>query len=105
MLNGSLVILDCIADGSPPPNITWLLDMVPVNLTAGSFEQLVNGSLVVVEAREDTVGFFTCVADNGVGTSWATVQVDVVVNVEDIGEGGSEGREGMCELASKEVYL
>ena len=76
--NGSMLTLDCVATGNPLPNITWLLNMEPVNLTTDIYQQLPNGTLVVTLAREDTVGLFTCVADNDLGVSQATVEVDVV---------------------------
>ena len=82
MGNGSSFLLDCVAEEDS--NVTWLLNMAPVELGEGDYEQLENGSLLVVEAREDTVGFFTCVADNGLTRSKATVQVDVVEIVEEI---------------------
>ena len=78
VLNGSSFLLDCLASGAPPPQLQWLLNMAPVNLSEGSFQQLENGSLLVLEAREESVGFFTCVADNGVGRSKVTVLVDIV---------------------------
>ena len=77
VFNGSDFILDCVADGSPPPTITWLLNMWPVDLTSGSYEVFDNGSLLVMEAGEDTVGLYTCVADNGYGRTEITVAVDI----------------------------
>ena len=82
VVNDSLVTLDCIAEGSPHPNISWLLNMEPVDLTLDSFEQLENGTLVIVEVDEDTAGFYTCVADNGRGISQITVQVDAIPRSE-----------------------
>jgi len=60
--------------------------MDPINVTAGDFVQL-NDSLMVLMASEETVGFFTCVADNGIGTSQSTVQVDLLIE-EESGEHG-----------------
>ena len=82
VLNGSSFLLDCVASGAPPPQLEWLLNMEAVNLSAGSFQQLENGSLQVLEAREDSMGFFTCVADNGVGRCEVTVQVVLIEEQE-----------------------
>ncbi len=78
VFNGSDFILDCIVGGAPPPNITWLLNWVPVDLASGSYEVLGNGSLLVMEARGDTVGFYTCLADNGIGVSKSSVRVEIM---------------------------
>ena len=93
LLNGSMVTLDCVSAGSPAPNITWLLNKAPVQLGEGDYEQLENGSLLVVEAREDTVGFFTCVAENLFGHSEVTVLVEVVEEyIEPSNNTGEMGR-------------
>ena len=91
VLNGSRFLLDCVASGAPPPDVRWLLNMEPLNVTeVESFEQLDNDSLLVLEAGEGTVGFFTCVADNGVGSSKVTVLVEIVSELllEDSDGGG-----------------
>ncbi len=83
--NGTEFTLDCVAEGSPPPVVQWLLNREPVNLTdGGNFQQLDNDSLVVAEAGEATAGFFTCVADNEFGHSEVTVFL--VVTEEDLAE-------------------
>jgi len=82
--NGNLFTLNCIASGNPPPTILWLLNIEPINMKAGDFVQL-NDSLMVLMASEETVSFFTCVADNGVGTSQSTVQVDLLIDRGGVG--------------------
>lgn len=76
--NGSQFSLDCVAEGSPFPTVSWFLNMEPVNLTTGDFQQLENNTLRVPVPQEDTVGFFTCMADNDISISRTTVQVDLL---------------------------
>ena len=73
-----MLMLECVAEGNPTPTVTWLLNRVPVNLTDNSFQLLDNNSLLVSEASQDTVGLYTCIAENGFATSSASAQVDVV---------------------------
>ncbi len=82
--------------GAPPPNITWLLNWVPVDLASGSYEVLGNGSLLVMEARGDTVGFYTCLADNGYGLAEITVTVTLreTMATNNTGTGGKGIRGG-----------
>ena len=76
--NGSSGTLDCVASGQPMPNISWLLDSETLDINSAGVELHGNGSLTITEASLDTVGLFTCVADNGFGLSEFTVLVDVV---------------------------
>lgn len=87
---GSQLQLDCQADGSPSPNITWLLDFEPINASlvdctnASMTLNLAicsNGSLVIREVDFDDTGFYTCVADNGIGVNQVSVAVDVGVDI------------------------
>ena len=72
--------------------------MEPLNVTElESFEQLDNDSLLVLEAGEGTVGFFTCVADNGVGRCEVTVLVVLVEEFSAAENVTSEGGRGEGE--------
>lgn len=80
--NGSQFSLDCVAMGDPPPNITWWRNGRPISALGAEFVQTVNNSLVVFPAVPDTVGYFTCVADNGLKRSTSSAQVDLLFPVE-----------------------
>ena len=76
--NGSMVMLDCVAEGTPTPNVMWLLNREPVNLTNDIFQQLENNSLLISEASQHTAGLFTCLAQNDFALSSASALVDIV---------------------------
>lgn len=73
-----------MAAGMPTPNISWQLNGAAINLSSAGVVLHENGSLTISEANLDHIGFFTCVADNGVGIVQSTVQVDILVLVENI---------------------
>lgn len=79
--NQSEFTLDCEAGGLPPPTISWTLNGVALNLSSASVELQENGSLTIT-ASEETVGIFTCVADNGMGVSQSIVQVDILLTAD-----------------------
>ena len=76
--NESEFTLNCIAIGSPAPTISWELNKLPINMSAIGAVQHPNGSLTIPQANPSTVGFFTCVADNGVNVGESTAQVDIL---------------------------
>lgn len=75
VINGSDIIIDCQAGGSPPPMIDWLKDFM--NLTDATTVVLPNGSLFIPDAQEEDTGFYTCRADNGIGVNQVSIGVDI----------------------------
>ena len=81
-VNGSLIFLDCLAGGEPEPTISWLKDFTAINLTFSDNIVLeANGTLVIMEAEFEDTGFYTCVADNGLGINQVSVPVEVIPEI------------------------
>ena len=80
-----MITLDCLVRGKPAPLITWLKDFEPLNITADPRIELErNGTLVITDADVEDSGFYTCVADNGLGINQVSVTVEVVSDDLDI---------------------
>ena len=78
VVNGSSISLDCLVRGEPTPAIRWLKDFVPLNITSDSrIEISDDGTLFISDAGLDDTGFYTCVADNGLGINQVSVNVEV----------------------------
>ena len=96
MVNGSLVEVECSADGVPPPSISWLVDSEPLVETESLFVDG-NGTLVVVEATENNTGVvYTCRASNEAGVNQVSVGIDLTEEGRRLlppgtGEGEGEG--------------
>ena len=80
-VNGSLITLDCLVRGDPAPTVSWLKDFMAVNLTSGNITIEPNGTLVIMQAGFEDAGFYTCVADNGLGINQVSVPVEVISEV------------------------
>jgi hypothetical protein len=81
-INGSLISLDCLARGEPDPTIFWLKDFTAINLTFSDNIMLeANGTLVIKDADFEDTGFYTCVADNGLGVNQVSVTVDIIPDI------------------------
>ena len=79
VVNGSLITLDCRAIGQPPPVVSWFKNFEALNLTADSgIEVEENGTLFIRDADFDDSGFYTCMADNGLGINQVSVAVEVI---------------------------
>ena len=78
VVNGSSISLDCLVRGEPTPTVSWLKDFMPLNIMSNSsIEIFDNGTLFVSDADLDDAGFYTCIADNGLGINQVSVNVDV----------------------------
>lgn len=73
---GDMVLLDCLVSGNPSPNVVWLKDNFALPLQAG-IAVLSNNSLLIVSARRQDSGVYTCEAFNGKGRAraWAFLLV------------------------------
>lgn len=80
---GHNTLLNCAATGNPPPKITWLKNMLPINLTVNprySIRDDKPGSLQIRNSEEKDHGKYECVAENSIGTDYskfATLYVKV----------------------------
>ncbi|XP_015912285.1 cell adhesion molecule Dscam1 [Parasteatoda tepidariorum] len=76
---GSDVILNCVADGFPKPQILWkraedtLQSDYNTLLTDAHIHTLVNGSLSIRNVEKTDEGFYMCQASNGIGSGISTV--------------------------------
>ncbi|XP_054713933.1 cell adhesion molecule Dscam2-like [Uloborus diversus] len=76
---GSDVILNCVADGFPKPQILWkraedsLQSDYNTLLTDAHIHTLVNGSLSIRNVEKTDDGFYMCQASNGIGSGISTV--------------------------------
>ncbi|XP_078696210.1 nectin-4-like isoform X2 [Branchiostoma floridae x Branchiostoma belcheri] len=62
------VTFRCVADGNPPPNITWSKSGRPLWAHVYTISNDVRtSSLVLYSVNESSSGYYTCTASNGVG--------------------------------------
>ena len=81
VLESSDVTLDCAANGSPPPFITWLKDGVAVDLSHldSRFSVSGAGSLRIRSARVADAGTYQCRAENSEDSRDAAAVLEVRV--------------------------
>ncbi|KAK7792967.1 hypothetical protein R5R35_007615 [Gryllus longicercus] len=69
---GHNAILLCSAAGNPPPKISWVRDMLPVETQGNSrYTVLETGTLQITSSEEEDQGKYECVAENTVGTEYS----------------------------------
>uniref|UniRef100_A0AC34Q1K0 Ig-like domain-containing protein n=1 Tax=Panagrolaimus sp. JU765 TaxID=591449 RepID=A0AC34Q1K0_9BILA len=78
-VEGNLLVLECPANGIPPPEITWLKNGNKLNVTGSSL------SLPNLSVADDTK--YTCEARNEAGSASADYVVDVLIKprIRDVG--------------------
>ncbi|KAM3620522.1 uncharacterized protein V6R79_024924 [Siganus canaliculatus] len=72
----SSVTLQCQADGSPPPSVTWLKDGQPLSESVGR-RVLSSGHLQITFVRPTDTGRYTCTAANVAGSTSLDVGLTV----------------------------
>ncbi|KAH8025166.1 hypothetical protein HPB51_004148 [Rhipicephalus microplus] len=97
---GENVVIDCQAEGFPPPRIWWEKSSAArpteykVIISNSHIHTLENGSLMVREAERNDTGFYLCQASNGVGSGISKV-IELKVHAKwsgDIRESRLQGR-------------
>lgn len=73
---GSTVVLECIANGSPKPRVTWLRDGSPVGLV-GDYSVVGESNLQIKSVSVAHVGNYTCQAKSDSRTEQATAKLEV----------------------------
>ncbi|XP_076439826.1 receptor-type tyrosine-protein phosphatase delta-like isoform X2 [Babylonia areolata] len=68
---GLSTVMQCEATGTPEPDIMWLKDMVPVDLSDPRLELLDNGFLQIQNAQESDEATYECVAENSAGVAYS----------------------------------
>ncbi|KAM6170210.1 hemicentin-2 [Rhynchocyon petersi] len=64
---GEEVILDCEAQGSPPPLVTWMKNFHPLPLVSDRLDFLPAGSLRLTQVQRSDSGLYQCTASNPAG--------------------------------------
>ena len=75
-LSGSVVQLDCAAEGIPEPYIFWAQDHKPVY--ENEQLQVINGSLLFLEVNLSHGGYYQCIALSSQGENHVTVHLTVI---------------------------
>ncbi|XP_067157938.1 brother of CDO isoform X5 [Apteryx mantelli] len=66
---GQSLILECVASGNPPPQVTWAKDGSSVS--AYNKTRFLLSNLLIDTTSEEDSGTYSCMADNGVGEAGA----------------------------------
>jgi len=80
VVENKIVVLDCPAEGIPFPNVTWFKDEEPIELNERVRLLMSDRRLEVSLARESDSGWFTCMADNVVGSANMNFNLTVIGN-------------------------
>ncbi|XP_030628154.1 inactive tyrosine-protein kinase 7 [Chanos chanos] len=75
---GHTATLHCQASGDPQPSIQWMVKDKVLATSAGRFQVMPNGSLVINDVITDDTGRYTCVAGNSCSISDRVAQLYVV---------------------------
>ncbi|XP_041098662.1 hemicentin-1 isoform X2 [Polyodon spathula] len=75
------VTLECLVRGSPKPEVTWLKDGAPLDLTDPQHLQLSQdgGSLRILDLRPADSGMYSCLAENSAGQETKIYTLTVLV--------------------------
>jgi neogenin len=78
---GSIVTLDCAANGVPKPFITWLKDgeTIDLNLFDTRFSKVGQGSLQIKDVTVDDQGTYQCRAENSEDSVDSAAVLEVLV--------------------------
>lgn len=77
---GQQVQLPCAAEGRPQPQVRWLLDTQPLDLSTGHFQLLPEGTLVIGALAMEDAGVYQCVAENSLGEARAATWLHVKIS-------------------------
>ena len=74
---GTSVALDCVVDGTPPPNVTWYKDTV--RLVSSARRMVTSKSVYIRVANVSDTGVYMCVAENVAGRTAYQASITVTV--------------------------
>ena len=77
---GDPIILNCLAVGTPVPEILWLRDSQLVQTSASLAVTNDGTELRISNIRQEDIGDYTCSADNGQGTVRHTTKLIIAGN-------------------------
>lgn len=72
---GEEVVLECLCDGFPKPQIKWLKDNIPLKKTSRHYFTPENQLLVITDTNTDDSGIYKCEISNSVGKKFQEVEV------------------------------
>uniref|UniRef100_A0A158PQE6 Neogenin-like protein n=1 Tax=Brugia pahangi TaxID=6280 RepID=A0A158PQE6_BRUPA len=80
---GGSVVLECLVNGWPRPNVRWLKGAETISLTGDRIRQLGSSSFMILKAKAEDTGVYTCRASNSQESldASATVQVKVAPKI------------------------
>ena len=91
---GSTTVLECLAEGSPQPKLSWLhngKELVPSQSSPRHFFTAENQLLVIVETETRDAGEYTCVMSNTLGTMRDSLILTVITTKPGSGRSGGGG--------------
>ena len=88
VLEGKKVTLDCLASGSPSPNVSW------IDLSKKVVEE--GRNLMFLNIRRNNTGSYTCTVSNSCGND--RKKVDIVVECESLSTLKYLAQNTSCEL-------
>ncbi|KAI1290100.1 Tyrosine-protein phosphatase Lar [Halotydeus destructor] len=68
---GRSALIPCKAEGDPEATISWLKDMVPIDMSNPRYSYYQGASLQIMNAEEGDQGHYECVAENKIGTAYS----------------------------------
>ncbi|XP_035116313.2 hemicentin-2 isoform X6 [Callithrix jacchus] len=95
---GEEVTLDCEAQGSPPPLVTWMKDSHPLPPTTNRHGLLPSGSLHLAQVQVDDTGHYECTASNPAGSA----SRHYVLGVQEPPHWGADETSGLLERVAGE---
>ncbi|XP_063303030.1 leucine-rich repeats and immunoglobulin-like domains protein 3 [Pelobates fuscus] len=78
---GGNAVLQCIANGSPAPKVTWIKDDKPLVVTERHFFAAGDKILVIVDTDFEDAGKYTCELSNVLGTERGNINLSVIPNI------------------------
>ncbi|KAL9846109.1 hemicentin-1 isoform 2-T2 [Geothlypis trichas] len=75
----SQAVLSCVAEGIPAPTINWRKDNMLLRDTAGKYQTVPGGDLILDSVVPEDSGSYTCIATNAAGEDMHTVTLTVHV--------------------------
>ena len=76
-LHDEAVLLDCVANGQPIPEIQWFFNNRPISQSTDYLRLQSNGSLVLFQPSLEMTGTYRCVARNRLGQIEAKADIQV----------------------------
>uniref|UniRef100_A0A8C5MJV5 Leucine rich repeats and immunoglobulin like domains 3 n=1 Tax=Leptobrachium leishanense TaxID=445787 RepID=A0A8C5MJV5_9ANUR len=77
---GGNAVLQCIANGSPAPKVSWIKDDKPLVVTERHFFAAGDKILVIVDTDFEDAGKYTCEMSNILGTERGNIHLSVIPN-------------------------